>query len=280
MDYSSKESDLPNVLDVVRRHRKKIIVCPLVVWAVAALFFIFCPRKYQSEAQLFIRMGRESVGIDPTATTGQMMQLYTADREDEVKSAEAVFKSRDVAAQVVDWLSPDVVLGRGGSVPQSTNIVATIIRWPLDFTLGMIRGLDPISDREKAIITVKQNLSVTGERQTTVLTIRYEADSPQLAQTVCQAVVDIGQQQHMRVHRNEESALFFEEQQGRLRDQLDQSLTALQKAKDEMGLADIEKRRVTLEAQFNAVELDRLATNQQLATSQAVGADSGAFDSR
>jgi uncharacterized protein involved in exopolysaccharide biosynthesis len=36
-----------------------------------------------------------------------------------------------------------------------------------------------------------------------------------------------------------------------------------------MGLADIDQRRQTLEAQFSAVELDRLVTQQQLATSQA-----------
>jgi uncharacterized protein involved in exopolysaccharide biosynthesis len=240
-----------------------------VLAALGALFFVFCPRKYQSESQLFIRMGRESVGIDPTATTGQTMQLYTADREDEVKSAEAVFTSRDVAAQVVDWLSPDVVLGRGDANAKGKSIITTIVRAPFDLVLGLVRSLDPISDREMAIITVERNLSVTAERQTTVLVIRYEADSPQLAQTICQAVVDIGQQQHMRVHRSEESAPFLQEQQGRLRDQLDQSLMALRNAKDEMGLADIEKRRVTLEAQFNAIELDRLATNQQLATAQA-----------
>lgn len=269
MDYSSETNDVPNVLDIVRRHKKKIIWCPLIALAVGAVFFVFCPRKYQSEAQLFIRMGRESIGIDPTATTGQTMPLYTADREDEVKSAEAVFKSRDVAAQVVDQLGADVVLGRGGPGSPSKNFLATILRLPLDLALGMVRSLDPISEREAAIIAIDRNLTIASERQTTVIIVRYEADSPQLAQTVCQAVVEIGQQEHMRVHRNEESAPFFEEQQQRLREQLDTSLASLQDAKNEMGLADIEKRRVTLEAQYSAIELDRLVTNQQLATTQA-----------
>ena len=36
-----------------------------------------------------------------------------------------------------------------------------------------------------------------------------------------------------------------------------------------MGFSSIEQRRTTLEAQYSAVELDRLSTDQQLATSQA-----------
>jgi uncharacterized protein involved in exopolysaccharide biosynthesis len=73
----------------------------------------------------------------------------------------------------------------------------------------------------------------------------------------------------MRVHRSAQSKPFFTEQQNRLRDQLNESLEALRKAKNEMGFSDIDQRRSTLEAQYSAIELDRLSTNQQAVTSQA-----------
>jgi uncharacterized protein involved in exopolysaccharide biosynthesis len=73
----------------------------------------------------------------------------------------------------------------------------------------------------------------------------------------------------MRIYRNDDSRPFFEEQRERLRRQLDESLAALQAAKNEMGLADVDQRRTTLEEQFNAVELDRLNTERQMATSQS-----------
>jgi uncharacterized protein involved in exopolysaccharide biosynthesis len=50
-------------------------------------------------------------------------------------------------------------------------------------------------------------------------------------------------------------------------------LEAVRAAKNEMGLSDIDQRRATLEAQFSAIELDRLATQQQSATSQARAGD-------
>jgi uncharacterized protein involved in exopolysaccharide biosynthesis len=252
--------------DMFKRHRKAIVLWPLACVIAGALFYIFCPRTYQSEARLFLRVGRESVGIDPAATTGQTMPLYTADRKDEVRSTQEIFRSRSVAAAVVDQLGPDVILGSGG---ESDGSVADYITKPIGWVKSLVSNLDPISDREKAIITVERSLYVGGEQQATMIVLRYSAKTPQLAQRVCSEIVRVAQQEYMRVHRSAESTPFFTEQQNRLREQLDTSLEALRKAKNEMGLTNIEQRRETLETQYRAVELDRLSTNQQLATAQA-----------
>jgi uncharacterized protein involved in exopolysaccharide biosynthesis len=231
-----------------------------------ALFYILSPRTYQSEAQLFLRVGRESVGIDPAATTGQMMPLYTSDRKDEVRSTQEIFRSRTVAANVVDMLGSDVILSRG---EESGDSVGSLITKPIGWLKARVSALDPISDREAAIITVERNLFVGGEQQATMIVLSYSARSPQLAQQVCRAVVDAGQKEYMRVHRSAESTPFFTEQQDLLCEQLDQSLAALREAKNEIGLSSVELRRNTLESKYSAIELDRLSTNQQLATSQA-----------
>ncbi len=249
------------------RHKLILVLWPVVCVALGAVFYTYWPRAYRSEARLFLRMGRESVGIDPTATAGQTMPLYTADRKDEVKSTQEIFKSRSVAATVVDLLGPDAVLGRGGE--ESDPSVIDYAMMPLGWLRGKISSLDPISDREAAIITIEKSLKVGGEQQATMIDVQYRAKSPELAQAVCQAVVDVAQQEYMRVHRNAESTPFFAEQQGRLRDQLDKALDALRNAKNEMGLSSVDQRRATLESQFSAVELDRLSTDQQLATAQA-----------
>jgi uncharacterized protein involved in exopolysaccharide biosynthesis len=253
---------------VIRRHTRILVLVPVVSLIAGAIFFVFCPRTYRSEARFFLRNGRETVGVDPTATTGQILPFYTTDLKDEVKSAQEIFKSRSVASQVVDRLGADVVLGRGPGAPK-TNFIVAISRLPLELLVSLIKSIDPISEREEAIITVERNLSIGGERQATVIVLQYDAKSPQLAQTVCQAIVDVVRQEYIRVHRSEQSNPFFAEQQRLLRDQLDKSLEALRDAKNELGLANVEQRRTTLEAQYNAIELDRLSTSQQLATAQA-----------
>jgi uncharacterized protein involved in exopolysaccharide biosynthesis len=252
------------------RHKKKIVLCPLAICAVGTLVMLYFPRTYRSQAQVFLRLGRESVGLDPTATTGETISLQQGDRKDEVKSAMEVIKSRGVIAQVVDRLGAEFVLGNGvGQEGAARNWLTQAAAVPLEQLVEWYRSIDPISDRERAIVLVEKHLYVGAERGATLIEIVYEAKTPQLAQAVCDAFVVVYQEEHMRIQRSDESSPFFQEQQDRLRHQLDVALEAVRLAKNEMGLADIDQRRATLESKFSAVEIDRLTTQQQLATSRA-----------
>ena len=259
--------------ELVFRHKKKILICPLIALILGTLVLIYCPRTYRSEAKLFLRVGRETVALDPTASTGQTITMQQNDRKDEIKSAVELIKSRGVISQAVDELGADVVLGDAGPSDKQPGAVSQLLSAVLKPIVAYIKSMDPVSDREEAIILVERHLSVDAERESTLVVVQYDASSPQLAQKVCDKIVQVYQQAHMRIHRNEESQPFFTQQQEMLRKQLDGSLEALRQAKDEMGLANIADRRATLEKQFGDVELARLDTEQQLATSQARVAD-------
>jgi uncharacterized protein involved in exopolysaccharide biosynthesis len=250
------------------RNQKLLIRAPLIALAIGAVVYLFAPRTYRSEAKIFLRLGRESVGLDPTATTGQTLALQQADRKDEVKSAIEVFKSRSIIGDAVDKLTPDVVLGRS----KGFSLIG-LVTAPLRLPFTLLKWIDPVSDREEAIIRIERHLYVNAERESNVIVVQYDASSPKLAQEVCDAMVESYRQGHMRIHRSEESRPFFAEQQERLRSELDGALERVRNTKNELGITTVEQRRASLEAQFNAVELDRLTTEQQLATSQARIAD-------
>jgi polysaccharide biosynthesis protein PslE len=258
--------DVHAVREMLTRHKKVLVRMPLIALALGALVFLFAPRTYRSESRIFLRLGRESVGLDPIAATGQTLALQQADRKDEVKSAIEILKSRGIVGQAVDKLGADVVLGKGD---KNGIGVGDIVTAPVRWVVGLIKSVDPVSEREQAIIRVERHLHVSAERESTVIVVQYDADDPKLAQTVCDAVVDSYRNEHMRIHRSEESSPFFVEQQERLRSQLDKALEKVRSMKNELGLSSIDQRRTSLEAQFNAVELDRLSTEQQLATAQA-----------
>lgn len=264
---------LRDFFEAVFRHRRLAITFSLSVVLLGVLALLFFPRTYRSEAQIFLRVGRETVGMDPTADTGRTIALQAADRKDEIKSAIDVIKSRGVIAQAIDEVGADVVLGAGGDDAPSRNIVANLVSLPFRVVVALVQSIDPVSDRERAINLVERNLAVSADRGSTLINVEYDAKTPQLAQTVCSAIVDVYRREHIRIHRSDESRPFFEEQHERLRDQLDTSLEALRAAKNEMGLTDVEQRRATLESQYSAVELDRLVTQQQLATTRARVAD-------
>jgi uncharacterized protein involved in exopolysaccharide biosynthesis len=272
-NFTMEEISTRTIVEVLLRHKKKIVLLPLLAIGCGVLVLLFFPRQYRSEARIFLRVGRESVGLDPTATTGQTIPLQQSDRKDEVVSAVELLSSQSVAAQVVDQLGADVVLGHAQVDAEEPSFVAEYLGAPLRAFKEMIDRIDPISDRERAIIHLGRRIDVRAEPDSTILTLGYDARTPQLAQQVCEALVNVYRQEHIRIHRNEESRPFFAEQQERLRQQLDEALEAVRSAKNEYGLSDIDERRKTLESQFGAVELDRLTTEQQLAGAEARIAD-------
>jgi len=264
---------LSGVLELLLRHKKKIVVCPLLAVLLGLATLVFWPRTYYSEAKLFLRVGRESVGMDPTATTGQTMGITSMDRKDEIKSAVDVLDSRNVAAKTVDRIGADVVLGRTGLGGSPRGVWADSLREPVDKLLELVKRLDPVSAREEAIVLVERQLSVHVERESNVISVWYEAKTPQLAQLVCNTLVQVYQEEHMRIYRNAESRPFFTEQRDRLRGELDEAQEAVRQAKDQVGIAGVDERRATLEAQFAAVELEKYSSLQQQATAKARVAD-------
>src|SRR5215475_4950057 len=140
-DRSFLPMDIRTLREMFVRNRKLLIRAPLIALAIGAVVYLFAPRTYRSEAKIFLRLGRESVGLDPTATTGQTLALQQADRKDEVKSAIEVFKSRSIIGDAVDKLTPDVVLGRSKGF-SLIGLVTAPIRLP--FTL--LKWIDPVSD--------------------------------------------------------------------------------------------------------------------------------------
>ena len=67
------------------------------------------PRSYRSQARLFVRLGRETVTLDPTATTGQTVAVQSS-REIEVRSVRDMLASRILLEKVVDQFGPEYIL--------------------------------------------------------------------------------------------------------------------------------------------------------------------------
>ncbi|HND53432.1 MAG TPA: hypothetical protein PLV92_13575, partial [Pirellulaceae bacterium] len=80
------------------------------------------PKTYQSQAKLYIRPGRESVGLDPTATLGQTLHIADS-REREINSVLELLKTYSLFEKVVDRLGVDTVL-EGLYDPATTTAVS------------------------------------------------------------------------------------------------------------------------------------------------------------
>jgi uncharacterized protein involved in exopolysaccharide biosynthesis len=90
------ENSLRDFYYVIFRHKRKILIFFITVMICTALGTFLGTKIYQSEAKLMVQLGRESVSLDPTATTGQVLNI-TANRENEIKTELDILQSRALA---------------------------------------------------------------------------------------------------------------------------------------------------------------------------------------
>ncbi len=268
-ECSSGGDGLREAATMFFRHKKKAFAFAASVVALATLVILYAPRKYRSEARMFLQVGRESIGLDPTATTGKTIALQQAGRDSEVATAIEVAGSRAILEKAVDRLTPEVVLGETGSEAAAPSPLADAVLTPLRKFAGAVKSIDPISNREEAIIQIERNLEVDAEHESTVVVLTYDAETAELAQRVLSAVVDAYREEHVRLHRTSGSRPFFEQQRNDLERQLVDAENALRDAKNRMGVGSIESRRSTLENRLGSLEQGRNETIQAIAAGRA-----------
>src|SRR4029079_12810294 len=82
-----------DILQILARHKRKMVVFFSATMTAVVGLLIFFPRTYSSEARLFVRLGKESVSLDPTATLGQTVAVNES-RESEINSELEMLRSR------------------------------------------------------------------------------------------------------------------------------------------------------------------------------------------
>ncbi len=269
MAIDSNTSDrFDSIVETIFRHKAKIIGIPLLVVGLGVLVILFFPRRYTSEARLLLQVGRESVGIDPTASTNEMIQLQQSGRDDEMTSAVDVLQSRAVLGKVVDTLGPEFILEQGDNDEPGNPAMEAVGR-AVGEVMALVKSIDRISPREEAILEMVDSFGVHVERGSTVLRLTMEADSAETARAILDQVIKTFQQVHMQIHRNPDSQQFFDDQLATLRAQLVDSQAKLREAKNDLGIVSVETRRETLEGELRDIELSKYHAEQDLANALA-----------
>jgi uncharacterized protein involved in exopolysaccharide biosynthesis len=199
---------------------------------------IFCPRKYTSEARLFVRLGRESVALDPTATmTGPVVSLNN-NRESEINSVIEVLRSRSIIERVVDAIEPNAA------------------------------QLSP-ENRERQVSKLLKDISIYSPKASSIVVLTFKTNSPERAQTTLNKLLDVSLKEHLRVNRTQGSYKFFDEQAELLKKQLEEASEALRDSKNKYGLVTLDGRRSALEQQLGSVKAQLRESEAALAASEA-----------
>ena len=230
-----------------------VVFVATIAAAIFAMFFL--PRSYVSEAMIFVKLGRETVSLDPTATTGSTISVLDT-RDNEINSIRDMLYSRGLVEKVVDRIGPEVILGD-------------------DELSAETKERDPLekdylnSPRQKAIKTLTEDTYVVSSRKSSVLILHVEAASPELAQRIVKEYLDVYQVMHTGAHQTPDSNDFFGQQSQLKRRQWQESMKALQVAKEDAGVVSIEGARENLKEQTHTIESSLMGTISTLSSTRA-----------
>jgi uncharacterized protein involved in exopolysaccharide biosynthesis len=220
----------------------------MTVAASVALAFL-SPLSYSSTVKVYVRPGRESLNLDPTATTGERLQME-ASEQTAVNSALEILGSRIVAEKVVQRLGADAILR--GSVSDEANLAEHLSRTieRLRDTFPGAMPATPSDETEEAVIEIGNMVDSHAERLSNVVTIDCRAGAPEQARDIVSAVADVFLDEYVRVNRNERSLKFFTDQSELFEAELAEAVEALRREKDRFGLVSLDGHRVMLEGQL------------------------------
>lgn len=278
MNELSPSQLLSRLVSILFRHKFRAAAAFTCCVLAAIAVILFAPRVYTSEAKLFVRVGRESVTLDPTATTGQTV-LFQKSQEVEVNSVLEVLSGRRISELAVKELGADFVLEK--HLPQ--NPVSRLMNAGLAGMSALFDGFSsaatptddesgvrlPTKDEELAIHKLAKKTTCFAPKESTVITIVSKAGSPFDAQKIAQTVVDVFLKEHVRINRTAGSFDFFEAQTGELRELLGQAEHKLEAKKNEYNVLSVEGKRDALQQEMRDVELALLQSDRELAFARA-----------
>ncbi|MGD9644898.1 MAG: GumC family protein [Pirellulales bacterium] len=258
---------LPDLVDILLRHKWKMLLFFAATLALVYIALRLWPRSYGSEAKLFVRLGRESVGLDPTATTGETIGVYDS-REHEINSVVGVLQSRVLIEEVVDKLGAEAILS-GGPTTATADDDGAGVGARLRELVAALGLTDPVLPRDRAIIELGRSISIDYGRKSSVVAVRVKADTPEFAQTIGKAFLEAFHEQHLNVNHTPGSYEFFDEQWKVVTADLDKALNELSEAKTRDGISSVESQREILQDEAKLIENGIITAQSDLAAAEA-----------
>jgi uncharacterized protein involved in exopolysaccharide biosynthesis len=239
----------------IRRHSFLSIVAFASVMALTILVVLFAPRSYTSEAKLLLRIGRESVTMDPTASSvGDQLNMHHT-RENEIQSAVGVMQSREIVEHVVEKIGEDVILkGKPrGKKTSAASRIGAMVSGAIGSVTGVLGSIDPVPASEKAVRKLSKGVYIGSSNESSVVSVAYTTKSPQVAQSVVANWLDSFIDQHADANHSEGSFEFFADQGKVIRDELENTRLALEQVKNDSSLVTVDGQQNLLETQLARV---------------------------
>lgn len=279
MNSTPRPMSLRRAVEVARRHRRKMLFTFCVVMGLAVLATMLTPRTFTSEAKLFIRLGRETVRLDPSVMNGPMLHLNET-REREINSVLEMLKSREALEGVVNALGAEAILASPGATeyggPTDFSAITLAVMSSIQASLGMVDA-EPISDpesvtarkrRDKAIRALSSSIKCTAARNSYVISVSASAGSPAMAQKILNTYLDAYGEQHVLVNQTSGAKDFFTTKAKELQEKVQAKAQELTDARNRLGVSTTSSERTVLDEQRTNLSREMLSAQAELASAE------------
>lgn len=271
---------LKDFFHVIFRHREKVILFFISVVVLVALVTFLSPKIYRSEAEILIKIGKESVALDPTVGPNQIVSVAAgSQRENEVNSEMEMLRKSDLLGRVVDEIGVDGVLKGYYSEAGELNILRRMLSLPFTIiskttfflsTLFESDEMKQLKKKDRAIRKLLGDLDVAAIKKSNSIALSYDARSPRMAQDVLARLIDAYLDKHIQVHITEGSYQFFVEQRDRLRNELDRTGDELRELKNKTNIGALEEQRPLILKRIGYLKREVESTEAEYAVSRAM----------
>jgi uncharacterized protein involved in exopolysaccharide biosynthesis len=258
-------SSLRTTLSILFRQKFYILVFFVSTFISVAILTFNSPEIYQSDAKLFIQVGRETMSVDPSVVGPTA--AVRSDRESELNSEVSALKSRILVEQTVDAIGPMAILNtpEQGADSQPTFSIKNLL-----VKLGL---KSPPSPREIAVAKVVSSLTVGTEKQSHIIALSYQAKSPELARNLLSVLIDQYRDRHIEMHQSQAPLQFIENKAEHLRATLEHKEDLLKNFKAQHSISSMDAQKGKILEQVSRLQTE---TDQVV---RLIGASSAKIDS-
>ena len=231
---------LSEVLFLLGHYRRWIIAGLLLGALAAGAVFYMTPLTYRSEAKLLVRYIADAVAGDPAASGGSVVVLDG--RGDNAMNTEIeILASRDTLSTVVDRIGVDAFPLQGTDVATKGEVIRSIL----------------------------QNLQVDVPRRGNLIRVYYDGPEPELSVAVLSRLVEVYQEQHMRVRRSVAGYEFLVQQTDLNRNRLNETEEELRRIRSEFGVVSLGESRQNLTSRAESIRTALGLAEADLAAAEA-----------
>jgi len=201
----------------------------------------------------------------------------------EINSELEILESREIAEKVVDAVGAEKILfqtnkdliGGEPSTLQASNVMnVTGYKIPSNSSssLQMLKlgSTEQLEKRDRAILTVMNNLSISVKVGSNIISLAYEAKSPQLAHDVISRLIDVYLAKRIEVQGTSGSFDFYTVQSEEVRKQLKAIEDSLRGLKNAAGITTLEDSKTILMTEISNLKQGKEAADADIASSTSI----------